>query len=34
MYFLKKFLLAILPSLFDLLTELLESHKEDNDNGS
>lgn len=29
MDFLKKFLLAILPSLFDLLTGLLESKKED-----
>ena len=31
MDFLKKFLLAILPSLFDLLKDLLESHKEVND---
>lgn len=29
MDFLKKFLLAILPSLFDLLKELLEFKKED-----
>jgi hypothetical protein len=31
MEFLKKFLLAILPSLFDLLKELLESQKEVNE---
>ena len=31
MVFLKKFLLAILPSLFDLLKELLESQKEVNE---
>jgi hypothetical protein len=30
MDFLRKFLLAILPSLFDLLKELLDSHKEVN----
>lgn len=30
MVFLKKFLLAILPSIFDLLKELLESQKEVN----
>lgn len=29
MDFLKKIFLAILPSLFDLLTDLLESKKED-----
>lgn len=29
MDFLRKFLLAILPSIFDLLKELLEFHKED-----
>lgn len=31
MDFLKKFLLAILPSLFDLIKELLESNKEVNE---
>lgn len=31
MAFFKKFLLAILPSLFDLLTDLLKSQKEVND---
>lgn len=31
MDFFKKFLLAILPSLFDLIKELLESNKEVNE---